>query len=110
LGEHGPTEEWLIHGLSFLVVLWCTLNILSIDESENLRAALFSVTVLDEVAGEGINEQFHLRDSLSVRIGSQRDSPNIAFLINPYSFEWPMSEKAIGTESDATQHRPRAEL
>jgi hypothetical protein len=96
--------------LSFLVVLWCTLNILSVDESENLRATLFSVAVLDEIAGEGINAQFHLRDSLSVRIGSHRDSANIAFLIDPYSFEWPMSEKAIGTESDATQHRPRAEL
>src|SRR6266850_3519327 len=86
------------------------LKVLSVDEDEYPKASLFSVAVFDEVAGQGINAQFHLRDPLSVQVGSHGDGANIAFLIDPYSFEWPMSEEAISTETDATHHRPSTEL
>ena len=104
------SDHGLIHALSSVEVLWCTLNILSIDEGKNLKASLFSVAVLDEVAGEGIDAQFHLCDSLPVRIGSQGDGANVAFLIDPSRLEWPMSKEAVGAESDATHYRPSAEL
>jgi hypothetical protein len=92
------------------LVLRGTLQVLSADKGENPRASLFSVTVLDEIASHGINASFHLRDSLSVRVGSHGDGTNIALLIDPYRFEWPMSEETIGTEADATHHRPGPEL
>jgi hypothetical protein len=86
------------------------LKILPIDEGEHPRTPLFGVAVLDEVAGQGVNAQFHLRNSLSVRVGSHGDGANIPFLIEPYSFEWPISEETIGPETNATHHRPSAEL
>jgi hypothetical protein len=92
------------------VVIRYTLATLPIHEGKYVGAALLGIAIRNEVAGQGINAQFDLRDPAAVWGRSHGDSANIAFLVNPFSLEWPVPKKAIGAQADETHHGPIAEL